>query len=391
MYGFEEVPLFLIYAPPYTKTSNGTRILYSLSQLINENTRYKCRIVCAQPPDSSQSVDPRFDVVGKDEVALSESDIVLYPEIITDNPMAARRVVRYLLNRPYYLKNEGIVYGDSDYLLSYSNQISTLAERLFILDDSYAAFEDLRVEKEDKIAVYFGKIDPDNLDKMYDQVRAIALQYKKAECITRFYPEDKEDLRRKIASSRLLLSFDPISNLNYEATLWGTPTLMLNDKLGFLDGSFNMPLYGEFTDYSLLDEAQREVEKALPYYLRFLQEQKSAVRKACDKIVRHFEKYEMDEDYAAVCSFKNHAQAELDRLKYRSEQRETFVSISYPEEIPRKYRKLFGLSMDTVFYYWERGQKRYSLKRFIKAIFIIPLGLDGFYSRSIKPRLFAKK
>lgn len=45
-----------------------------------------------------------------------QDGIVIYPEIIPDNPLRSRRVVRWLLNRPGYVLGQPMNYSAEDYL-----------------------------------------------------------------------------------------------------------------------------------------------------------------------------------------------------------------------------------------------------------------------------------
>jgi O-antigen biosynthesis protein len=49
--------------------------------------------------------------------------IVIYPDIVAGNPLHAKRIVRYLLNRPGYFTGVGAeTYGEGDFFLHYANE-----------------------------------------------------------------------------------------------------------------------------------------------------------------------------------------------------------------------------------------------------------------------------
>ncbi|MGC4073215.1 MAG: hypothetical protein QM760_12000 [Nibricoccus sp.] len=53
------------------------------------------------------------------------------------------------------------------------------------------------------------------------------------------------DLLRR---ARLLVSFDPLTNLSYEATLCGTPSFIADNYMNLRYTDFNVPLLGFFED-----------------------------------------------------------------------------------------------------------------------------------------------
>src|SRR3954469_3045856 len=93
---------FLVWAPPYTHRSSGVRALYRLCHHLN-NGGYPSAImserVANDLPDWSTPF--HFGPVG--------DSIVIYPEIVSGNPLQARKVVRWALNNP------GLLGGDSSY------------------------------------------------------------------------------------------------------------------------------------------------------------------------------------------------------------------------------------------------------------------------------------
>jgi hypothetical protein len=55
--------------------------------------------------------------------SLLDRSIVIYPEIVAGNPLRARNVVRYLLNKPGYFTGAGMeTFGEGDYYLHFSDE-----------------------------------------------------------------------------------------------------------------------------------------------------------------------------------------------------------------------------------------------------------------------------
>jgi hypothetical protein len=67
-----------------------------------------------------------------------------------------------------------------------------------------------------------------------------------------------------LAESKLVISFDPLSNLHYESTLLGTPVHVVDDTLQRLNPQFNLVRYGfRFADDK---ECPFDVSQALEAY-----------------------------------------------------------------------------------------------------------------------------
>jgi hypothetical protein len=96
---------YIIAAPSYNGKSAGIRVLYELQKWL-----------------------VRF---GKDAMILNwnapypvnEDDVVVYPEIISGNPLKGKRVVRYILNEPGKLGGDK-EYGGEDILVAYDEGLA---------------------------------------------------------------------------------------------------------------------------------------------------------------------------------------------------------------------------------------------------------------------------
>lgn len=108
---------YYIYAPNYRRSSAGIRVLHMLCDALNRSG-YEAYVV-------AQIFNPELmtPYLSGEVMALHRSQglepIVVYPEIIDGNPLAAGVVVRYLLNQPGYLGGSG-VYGEDDLKFAYS-------------------------------------------------------------------------------------------------------------------------------------------------------------------------------------------------------------------------------------------------------------------------------
>jgi hypothetical protein len=91
-----ESPNFIIWAVEYTHKSDEARAIHRLCHLLNE-AGYSARLLPSRP-DLPFATNPEwntplhFGPVGR--------SIVIYPEIVSGNPLNAERVVRWVLNLP---------------------------------------------------------------------------------------------------------------------------------------------------------------------------------------------------------------------------------------------------------------------------------------------------
>lgn len=112
---------FYIYAPPYEQNSGGIRAMHYLCHALNlvgeeayvltGTTSEKLRTPCL----TNETIN-RHKAAGREPV-------VIYPEVISGNPLAARNVVRYLLNIPGFLTKEKPQWQPSDLIYSLSLEI----------------------------------------------------------------------------------------------------------------------------------------------------------------------------------------------------------------------------------------------------------------------------
>lgn len=114
-------PKVIISAPGYTHLSSGVRCLHLLCDRLN-----RLRISSAITTDIA---DPRLNTPRTFLGTISEyptmldRSIVVYPEVVAGNPLRAKNVVRYLLNKPGFVSDVGIGdYGEGEYYLHYADE-----------------------------------------------------------------------------------------------------------------------------------------------------------------------------------------------------------------------------------------------------------------------------
>jgi len=115
------IPKIVIDAPNYTHLSSGVRCLHLLCDRLNR--------LGVSAAVTAEVIDPRLNTprVSRGTISvypeLLNRSIVIYPEIVAGNPLRARNVVRYLLNKPGFFTGAGIeTYGGGDYYLHFADE-----------------------------------------------------------------------------------------------------------------------------------------------------------------------------------------------------------------------------------------------------------------------------
>lgn len=130
----------VICAPPQTERSDGARALYFLCRSLREigidahmfmmdlrDKTYRSFAFITTPHDDPDPASPRY--LGPADTIDLHNDVVIYPEIVPDNPLGARHVARYFLNKEGNLTGLPIAIAPTDMLLTF--------QRIFRPDASF--------------------------------------------------------------------------------------------------------------------------------------------------------------------------------------------------------------------------------------------------------------
>lgn len=217
---------YLLRTPPYDPTSGGIKVMYGL---------YGWLLAKGQPAFLNTSID--VPAVG------------IYPEIYRGNDMGARKVIRYILQKPGMM-------GTSDEFGTFSTGPNTFHpdDELYIFSKVYDEWDtpndhilflpviDLHVfkdqnKKRDKIAFYVGK--GINLGK----------HPKEAIEITKQSTADQQALADKLNECQTLYVYDRLSAIMEVARLCGVNVVYLGDmpkeQLALYEPGMNGITYGD--------------------------------------------------------------------------------------------------------------------------------------------------
>ncbi len=333
----------LFYSNYYVSYSYGIQIEYEFINIL-QRVGYEAYNLVFDQILLSKEIPEKYKkqiVINLDNsFEIKDDDICIYTDVISGNPLHAKRVVRFLLNRPYNLTGEGIDYGPSDYIMAYSGLVSKTLQKCFILRDEVALFNQLRCNQHDKskVVLYFGKVDIKNIQNCYQIIKPIINQFTKVEIITREVPKTRIKTLSVLSDASLLISFDPLTNLNYEATLLGVPVYMVKDYYGVITNNF-FKYHGITDDPSLIENATIEVNKAWPQYKKWIAEQEEMVRNVMKKIIMHFSAISSNDSiYVNKVETDNAKQKNLDKKLFTTNESVEFSNIMKPEHIPEPIR-----------------------------------------------------
>ena len=113
-------PVFLIHAPPDTHRSSGVRALYRLCHHLNTCGYRTARVTGPGEPLPNWTTPIHAGPVGR--------SIVIYPEVVSGNPLKARKVVRWVLNNPGLLGGDA-TYPDDEMVFVYDRQRLPIVNR----------------------------------------------------------------------------------------------------------------------------------------------------------------------------------------------------------------------------------------------------------------------
>jgi O-antigen biosynthesis protein len=216
------VPGYVILGTSYTSNSAGVGCLYRLCHDLNR-WGFPSFVTGSHRtnPDLTAPLIDRHDA----KRLCAEGFVAVYPETISGNPLHARHVARWVLNRPGLLGGDK-VYADSEMVFNYCNAFEpyiqnridgklympTIDEDIFFCDENDRAPRGLE-------CFYLGKSKWQ--DGFIDRDRVFE--------ITRDTPS-KAELGKLFRASRMLYCFDNSTILVYEALLCGCPVVIIPDN-----------------------------------------------------------------------------------------------------------------------------------------------------------------
>ena len=209
---------FLICAPPYNDKSGGIVVLHELQKEMTD-LGYDAHLAIFVPHTETQT---RYYGPAYMEDIL-ENGIVVYPEVITGNPLGAKRVVRYFLNKEGFASGNKVEAGENDFIMTFSRIYRPDAHAVLTKEATNPAFNtdgseyvlDRTID-----CTYIGK------GKLYGDCRVVEGTTE----ITRTWPETKQELADLLKKTRFLFMYDTMTAMITDSLRCGAIPVILMFK-----------------------------------------------------------------------------------------------------------------------------------------------------------------
>jgi hypothetical protein len=229
----------IIVAPTYHGASAGIRVLHKLSDKLNQ-FGFNVLTLIYDPTELDDEGSMKLTI----EKEIYSDSIVIVPETITALPFKPKITIKYLLNFVGNLPTSSLGKFPimPSIIICYSSLISKKFPRLFINVLPENSFDYHNNHKTIDLLLYFGK--KYQFEKTSDLrlkiTNKFATEYLE---ITREWPSSNL-IPHLLLTSKNLISFDPLSALNHEASLFGC-------SVHIIFSESNMHLMEIFKNYEL--------------------------------------------------------------------------------------------------------------------------------------------
>lgn len=213
---------YIVFAPDYTENSAGVRCLYILADRLNKKG-YRT-FITGSTRTNPELVAPLIPMYVAKGLAQNTAVRVVYPETVTGNPLGAKVVIRWVLNRPGLLAGDR-VYDPKEIVFNYSKAYTRYIENpvagmLYVATINESIFHPgTKPLKERSLSCFYvGK--STYQDGFFDRENTFE--------ITTTTPPKKE-LGTLFRSARVLYCFDNSTILAFEAAMCGCPVVIIPD------------------------------------------------------------------------------------------------------------------------------------------------------------------
>jgi len=226
--------------PDYQPHSAGSVVLHRLCHLLN--VKGQSSFVTAKKSNPKWNNPNVLKNPRQCNDLIKKGAIVVYPEVVSGNPMRAKTVVRYVLNVPGLLGGDK-QYDEDEIIFVYSKHLlfGKLGIKRILNIPSINTKIFYPPENEERTIeglLYLGKYnDPINGPKV--PKRPLKGEFfDKYKLITRGHP-DQKTLGDWLRKCKVLYSYDNFSALNFEATLCGCLVVLIPDGIHSKDSLEN--------------------------------------------------------------------------------------------------------------------------------------------------------
>jgi hypothetical protein len=222
---------FLVVSPRYYHKSEGVVVLHQLARDL-QCLGHEARIIWLSVSNTNCDTflinhNPRSSGILYNDLVIDtfdeynpELDIVIYSEIVPGNPLAAKRVVRYFLNREgFCLKNNRVNPDPSDFIMAFHPEY--VDQPKFIL--SKPTFDLSKVAGVEALekhlnTYYVGKAAMD--------IRTPII----GDALNLDQIEDKAEYERALLLAKYVFTYDPMTSVIRDAILFGAIPVIVNHR-----------------------------------------------------------------------------------------------------------------------------------------------------------------
>ena len=297
---------FTIAARAYNPKSNGAIALHKLADAINRLGHQACVLFFlghGKETTWHHSVNPNH--FHKNYIYYNQfknpqeiqnfilDSVVIYPEIITGNPLKSPKVVRYFLNREGFIK-KGVPInpGVNDFFLSWSylyhenpNHILRFDEQFISADDKFLPISSRQID-----CSYIGK------GAKYGTCTPTPNTVE----ITRTWPENKSDYEDLLKKTRFLYTWDSATAVIADAINFGALPIIMQ-YTPFDEASINkeLELYSQghklpnLSTHDIIDirSLERDFEIFRNKYIEGINNSASNITQNIDDLIRKINKH----------------------------------------------------------------------------------------------------
>ena len=192
---------YIILAPAYTRRSAGIVVLHELQKWLIRSGK--------------DAMVMHFN----DPFNIEDDDIVVYPEIITGNPLRAKRVVRYILNEPGKLGGTK-QYDSSEILVAYTEHFSQFSNGIYLEIPIIEDFFSNQKQERTFNCFWVGKGRNTNHPATTGCME-----------ITYQWPSSRRELAALLNKTNILYSYDDTTHLLTEAMLCGCTVKLIKNNI----------------------------------------------------------------------------------------------------------------------------------------------------------------
>jgi hypothetical protein len=176
--------------------------------------------------------------------------IVVYPEVVSGNPLRSKHVVRYVMNTPGHLGGD-TSYADTELVFTWSRRYYDTGRVLMIDTVERELFNSTDLPEKDTDCAYLGKAEfrgVEELPQTFDMVH-----------ITRFphWPSTRKELADLLRRTRVLYTYDDCTMIIDEALLCGCEVILLPEGRQLTDADTG----GHLTQQEYEDQLTRFIEE----------------------------------------------------------------------------------------------------------------------------------